>query len=106
MKVYSDILTDQDLRDAAKEAGVYLWVCDRITRPRIAKNAWEVSLSGSSPYTSQMGDYHKAATYDEHGWWMSYLFNLDPDARISWWKSAEDFHARTEGAYYRTPVTA
>jgi hypothetical protein len=99
MKVYSNTLTDQDLRDAAKAARVGLWVCDRITRTRISKNAWEVSLTGSSPYTSQMGDYHKAATYDEHGYWMAELFAKDPDARISWWKNADHFNEGTEHKY-------
>ena len=99
MKVYSDTLTRKDLAEAAHAAGVYLWLCEEMKRTRVRAHGWEVSLSGSSPYRSQMADYHQAATYDEHGEWMMRLFDLDPDARISWWKDRADFMRGTEGKY-------
>jgi len=100
MKIYSDTLTTADLYDAAK--GVCgIWVCDTITRPKKRRNGWNVSLSGSSPYMSQMGDYHKAATWDEHGIWMDRLFDLDPHAIIATYDGRDDFIEQTQEAAER-----
>lgn len=96
MKVYSDALIDADFSPAAHVAGVSYWTFRRLTNTRVRARGWEISLTGSSPYTSQHeGDPHKAATWTEHGVWMADLFKIDPNARISWWNGAADFVAKT-----------
>lgn len=94
MKIYSDTLTTEDLRDAAREAGVWMAICDPIT-VRLRKRGWIVSLSGASPYRSQMSG-ERAATWDQHGVWMDRLFAKDPDARIATYKGRDDFIAQTQ----------
>lgn len=37
-----------------------------------------------------------AATYDEWGWFIAELFELDPDAKFGRYKNYDDFHAQTK----------
>lgn len=97
MKVYSDTLTTADLYDAAR--GVCdVWVCDVITRPKKRRNGWTVSLSGSSPYRSQVAGGHRAATWTEHGVWMDRLFDKDPHMVIATYDGRDDFIEQTQEA--------
>ena len=106
MKLYSDILTSEDL-DAALPAGVGIRKVTRIsTRQRL--RCWEVFLEGrtaahtrkTNSGTHGAGSYY-AASYDDHGEWMAVLFDIDPAAIISHWKGRDAFHAGTKGAYAR-----
>jgi hypothetical protein len=94
VKVYSDILTADDLY-AAAEGNCGVWVCEPMRNTKVRSHGWNVSLTGSSPYQSQMGDYHRAATWAEHGIWMDRLFAIDPDARIAHYHGREDFRTQT-----------
>lgn len=95
MKVYSDTLTQADLREALPK-GVTLAVLEIISNTRKRRNGWIVSLSGSSPYRSQMSEGgHRAATWDEHGLWMAELYRRDPNAVIGWYKTLDDFLTQT-----------
>jgi hypothetical protein len=95
VKIYSDILTRGDLL-AACPTGVAIAVCDTLTSTRIRKHGWIVSLTGSSPsYSQHVGYGHRAATWDEHGLWMEKLYELDANARISWYKDRRDFIKQT-----------
>lgn len=40
-----------------------------------------------------------AATYDEWGWFLSYLFDLDFEAVAGPYKGRDDFHKKTNDAY-------
>lgn len=93
MKLYSDTLGSQDLFSAARTAGVELYHCEPLPNTRIRSRGWEISLSGSSPYTSQSSftAAHKAATWSEHGVFMAELYKLDPNMRISHYKTLADF---------------
>lgn len=50
---------------------------------------------------------NRAATYDEWGWFLAYLFAQHPDARAGQYKGADHFHATARGDYRITaPVSA
>lgn len=89
MKVYSDTLSYRDLREALPK-GVEIAVSEIIQRPRKRQNGWIISLTGSSPYVSQMSGL-KAATWDEHGLWMAELYRRDPEAVIGHYKTRQQF---------------
>lgn len=43
---------------------------------------------------------HWAATYDEWGWFLSALFDVDPEAKVTGvYKNADDFHVKTRYAF-------
>lgn len=94
MKLYSDTLTETDIRDAAKVAGVSVWEMGRIKRPRKRTNAWNLYLYGSSPYRSQATG-ESAATWDEHGVFMDALYQRDPNMVIAYYKDRAHFMEET-----------
>jgi hypothetical protein len=102
MKVYSDKLTLVDLR-AALPMGVFIEDLEVISKPRTRNDAtgvrykqgWNIYLSGSSVRMGQHDRYTPAATWDEWGIWMAELYRLDPDVKIGWYKSHEDFISQT-----------
>lgn len=48
-----------------------------------------------------------AATFDEWGWFLTELFDLDPEAVASQYKGRDSFHERTQNRYrYRQTVGA
>lgn len=110
MKVYSDKLTEADLR-AALPQGVGLRDVVKIVNPRKRKNGWTLYLEGltfghsrsTNSGTRGAGSY-KAATYDDHGCWMSVLFDKDPHAVISHWDGKEQFDDGTNNRYYEGRV--
>lgn len=110
MKIYSDILTRRDLYEALP-AGMMIEEITEIEKPRTRnihtgekfQRGWILYCSGSSSRPAQhgFGNYsgYNAATWDEYGIWMDALYQRDPEARISWYKTYEDFiqyttHAR------------
>lgn len=44
-----------------------------------------------------------AATYDEWGWFISRLFQMDPDASFGHYKTEAGFHEYTKGEYRMIP---
>lgn len=110
MKVYSDTLTYADLRAAARYARIALDTCEPIEGARVRSRGWTVRLSGSSTRHRNSGTHGAAtwesapATYDEHGHWMAWLFDIDPNARIAEYDGAHNFHAFTYDAYRRVGV--
>lgn len=115
MRIHSDVLTSgaiYNATDAATRAtGGNPAV--RAVRPtklelhgsRKRQRAFEVLLTGSNS-RGQNGDPRTpAATYDEWGWFLAHLFTVDPEMTCTYYASAEDFHAKTDGKY-RQPVNA
>ena len=90
MKIYSNTLTMHDLFAAAERTGVGIVGLEEIRRPRVRASGWKVYLTGSSSYRSQATGI-PAATWDEHGIWMSELYKLDREARIAHYKSLDEF---------------
>lgn len=124
MYVYSKTLTMADLENAAARLGLELVPgaelyegprtrrFDRVRLqsadartveyPRETK-AWE---EGRMIYST--GRRHHSATYDEHGYWMAELFELDPNARIKSgmhdFRGHADFHEQTRDTYHQDCV--
>lgn len=94
MKLYSDILSEEDLRAASGVAGVSMWELERIERPRKRQNAWNVYLTGSASYRSQATG-EPAATWDEHGVWMAELYKRDPNLVVAYYRNLSHFVAET-----------
>lgn len=104
MKIYSDKLTNTDLRHALPEGVSFQ---DTFRRPgwyepfrgfkprRHFERGYEVFLSGSSRYNSAHDRYEKAATWDEWGIFIAALFEIDPEAKISHYDGRDDFIAQT-----------
>lgn len=105
MKVYSDILTPANMRDAARYAMVGIDTLTALTRPRTRKYGWIVKLTGSSTRHRNSGTHGAAtwesspATYDEHGNWIAFLFAIDAKAKIADYDGAERFHSETGNKY-------
>ena len=89
MKLHSDILSDSDIYEAARIAGVTVWTCERF-KARVRKTGWTIYLGGSSPHRSQ-ATQQPAATWDEHGVWMAELYKRDPQLRVSFYKTLDHF---------------
>ncbi len=102
MKVYSDILTREDLF-AALPSDVYADVRNINTRKRA--RGWEVHLEGlggrhtrrrNSGRYGATGQGGMAATWDDHGVWMAALYEIDPLAQIACYRDRDDFYESTE----------
>ena len=109
MKLHSDILTEQDIRDCVP-AGCYLaghyakdgvtWASIHVEGSRSRARGFTVRLSGSHKSTMQsLPD--KAATWDEWGIFIDALFQRDPDAKIGWYGSRDNFINVTTDEYNR-----
>lgn len=106
MKVWSDILTEQDLRGCGL-GPVQVWRCEGPKPARVKAQAFDVVLTGTSPRGRNSGryggsrqwDYAPPATWDEHGEWMARVFDIDPDARVAGYAGRDDFHASTARKY-------
>lgn len=113
MKIYSDVLNEQDLVIACKRASgaVYLNAAKLIEgRKRRfegvtirAETALRVGDDWRSEGTGGRRECPQYATYDEHGRWMAALFARDPQARIKSaihdFNGAADFHDQTDNRY-------
>lgn len=115
MRIHTDVLTSEDFYRAISAAGLSpdVWVDECNVRGSRRRNrAFEVRLAAepgrdkggkarrprnSGQYGAENGDYQKAATYDEHGYWMAELFRKDPTLIIQGcYDGAAKFHALTK----------
>lgn len=96
MKIHSDVLLPRAFWQASMAAGVDL-VDYSESGSRSRKRAYNFSLSGSSPYQRGFGAGGQAATWDEWGIFLNYLFKIDPNAHCgkNSYLSAEHFHWMT-----------
>lgn len=101
MKIYTTILKERDFYDAAQQAGVGVAALTTARGRGRDVTVYDVALTGSSKYVSahRNANYCKAATYDEWGYFLAYLFRADPHMRTRYYKDALEFEAKTEGAY-------
>ena len=115
MRIHSDTLTVDDLHRAMRESGIAAEgvFLDGVMQhgSRTRRQAFEVSLRAlpgrdrngkarRAPNSGQSGAAGgKAATYDEWGFWLARLFEYDPAAVMSYYKSRDDFHRATRNAY-------
>lgn len=112
MRIHSDILTINDLNLARVIAIAhgegYVWLHGTRHGSRKRDHAFEVGLEGDgttnkrcrNPGTSTSNrDLGYAATHDQWGWFLAYLFTLDPNMTSVYYDGAVDFHTKTEGAF-------
>jgi hypothetical protein len=93
-------ITEDDIRHAAARAAVTF---ETLTQhgSRKQHTAYNVKLLGSSPYRPNSGhrgadgDAH-AATWDEWGIFLAWLYSLDPFMATPYDQSADHFHWRTD----------
>lgn len=100
MKIHSDKIMPDDIARAARIAGVQLErVGHRGSRSRA--RAFDFYVTGSSPYrpnnTIDVDPDAYAATWDEWGILIGYLYDVDPNAHFGKhsYQSAADFHYKT-----------
>jgi hypothetical protein len=118
MKLHSDTITWGNLREALDQAkrkgGVAqdVYFCQiNGAGSRSRSNGYEIQLGTDDKTTGptksrryknsgQHGaDSVYAATWDEWGWFITELFQVDPNAIFGGYKGAEDFHAKTDGKF-------
>jgi hypothetical protein len=97
MRIHSDFIEEVDVRKAARLAGV------QFTRfglhgSRKREHAFDVILTGSSPRRQNQGEDY-AATWDEWGSFLGYLFALDANAWTQQYTSGAHFDWATDGQY-------
>lgn len=102
MRIHSDTLTQLNLHEAARHARAEF---GRLTvhGSRKRKQGFDVTLTGESrrrPNGGNRGagdDY--AATWDQWGVFLSFLFNLDPYMVTPYYADAEEFDTRTASRF-------
>lgn len=116
MRLHTDKLTTLDLnniREAVVNAGLMDGAVhfDKLEPrgSRTRRAAFEVHLATEAKRTgdgrrrqnsgTSGGGPAYAATYDEWGWLISEIFERDPEAVFGNYKSRDDFHNQTHGAY-------
>jgi len=79
---------------AAKIAGVRFERCT-LHGSRSRDHAFDVILSGNSGRRSGFGGDYEAASWDQWGIFLGFIFENDPDATCWAYKDAGDFHWQT-----------
>lgn len=59
--------------------------------------------SWNTGYSLGYYDHVYAATWDEWGWFLAYLFGQDPNAVCGWYKGRTDFNVKTDFRYVGDP---
>lgn len=113
MKIYSDKLTDADMRTALPAGTQFEHIDRRATRGRLASQVWDVTLEHPgrprSLNSGTSGAYKPgAASWDEHGEFFAELYDRDPAMQVRAaraYHDREDFHTQTASAYDRSMRT-
>lgn len=99
MRIHSNTLTVQDLYTAARLAGADLDYTSHGSRSR--HHAFEVRLTGNSHRRPNF--WHKdpdpsvyAATWDQWGVFLGYLYAVDPDLITPYYVNPSDFDYKTD----------
>lgn len=103
MRLHSNVLTSEDLYNAARHARVDLTLTRHGSRTHA--QAFEVSLTGESKRRPNSGQYGAdndtyAATWDQWGVFFAYLFNVDADmvaglVKHPTYNGRDDFNEKT-----------
>ena len=107
MRLHTDVLTEQDIRDAAKGGTIAF---DRLTEhgSRSHKRAFEVKLTGSGTHTNSgrygANTWEQAATWDEWGIFLGRLYEADRNllvgsAKNPIYEDRDDFHEMTNSRF-------
>lgn len=111
MYIRSNILTADNVRDAvfhARKEGHDIFIDEEgisSFKPRRFEHGFQFYCEALNGKRARNGRPGRAATWDAHGVMMAYLFKLDPDAEISWYKGVRQFldvtTSDSESAYSR-----
>lgn len=114
MKLRSDIITHETLVTAAHEVLPHSWLEGyRGFRPRGFTHGhdflwWTTNETGKRRKPNSGGHGANgvtgyAPTYDEWGWFLAKLYEIDPAMSATYYKNAADFHAQTDGKFRGVP---
>ena len=95
MRIHSDSIRVSDLNAAARAARVDMEFTTHGSRKR--DHAFNVNLTGESkrrPNRNHASDEF-AATWDQWGVFLAALFDVDPNASMTYYDGSADFHYRT-----------
>jgi hypothetical protein len=111
MRIHSDILDRADLFEArayaaSKGEGQIYWNTLSSHGSKSRNHAFNVKLEGDGTVGKRRVNYGTAsgerwsdrpfaATWNQWGWFLGYLFAIDPDMTCTYYSSADDFHAKT-----------
>ena len=108
VKVHTNTLLPADLINAAPDPTVEVIVVAQ-QGSRSHARAYDVTLRGvGARHSRRPNSGHqgaapgKAATYDDWGWWLARLYDIDPSVKAGGYHGREDFHAQTEGKFRTT----
>lgn len=116
MRIHTNTITLLDLRDAVREAshisGAVVWLEREDEHgSRTHARAFDVILEGDgtanrrrrnfgTAQTYERWEVHYAASYEQWGYFLGYLYALDPTMKCTdHYKDAADFHAKTGGQF-------
>src|SRR4051794_10856978 len=123
MRIHSDWIDNLHLTQAVSYAQEMLpehgtiWIeeCD-LTGSRKRKRALTFRLEGDGSHSKRKvnsgkwgGGDNYAATWDQWGWTLAFLFDVDPKATVSTghkYDGFDDYHAQTKGAYLLTDLAS
>jgi hypothetical protein len=102
MYIRSNILTTQNILDSLQHArsegfDIYLDVDAGIREfsPRRFERGFKLYCESLNGKRARNGRVGMAASWDAYGVAMAYLYALDPDAEIAWYKNRDDFYEKT-----------
>ena len=100
MRFHTDTLTHDDIYAAARVAQVSVETSSR-HGSRSRDHAFEISLRGNSRRRPNFynGDGQYAATWDQWGVFIAFLFKCDSSLLSRTDKNADAFHERTQGRF-------
>ena len=105
MRIHSDVLTPELVEKATHARGMKgVAASVSVHGSGSHKGALEVKLTGTSsrrpnPGTGVGNSDGYAATWDEWGMFLAYLFEKDPKATATYYEDADDFHWKTCGRF-------
>ena len=94
MRIHTNVLTERDFYEAEKVAGVQMESFSK-HGSRSREKAFNVLLSGASTRNAQSNNF-KAATWDQWGIFLNYLFQKDEDAKTDYYDGLGDFEFKTD----------
>lgn len=107
MKIYSDKITEDDVKFAFRRARMHnyadIWIEDISTwTPRKQANGVEFhAVSSNGRRAVNRGTGGRAASWEDWGFVIAWLYRLDPEARIGMYTSKADF--RNKVHQYQRP---
>lgn len=104
MRIYSDILTVFDLNNTIQKIpGMYIDNIQPINT-KLRARGWVLRTASHTGNrfrnTGKTGaDRIYAATFHDHGVWFNLLYLIDPNAKISCYSNANEFHRDTKNQF-------